>query len=68
MVPTTVMVGLGLGVPSGTDCSTTSSINTAAGTTAQLTATYEAGVYCARVYDIGNLFAPASFDVTIAHP
>jgi hypothetical protein len=67
-VPSTVMLGLGLGQPSGTDCVTTSTVNTAAGSTAQVTGAYNAGVYCAKVLDIGNLFAPASFNVTIAYP
>lgn len=67
-VPSTVWVGLGLGQPSGTDCATTTSMNTAAASAPQVTGTYTAGVYCVRVADIGNLFAPASFSVTIAYP
>lgn len=67
-VPSTVMLGLGIGQPSGTDCVTTTSVNTAAGSSAQATGTYSAGVYCAKVSDIGNLYAPASFNVTIAYP
>jgi hypothetical protein len=67
-VPSTVMLGVGLGQPSGTDCVTTTSINTAAGTSPQVTGVYAAGVYCAKVTDIGNLYAPASFSATIAYP
>jgi len=67
-VPSTVMLGVGLGQPSGTDCVTTTSINTAAGTTPQVTGVYDAGVYCAKITDIGNLYAPASFTATIAYP
>jgi hypothetical protein len=67
-VPATAWLGLGIGAPSGEDCSTTSTVNTAPGTTAQITGTYAPGIYCARVLDIGNLFAPATFAVTIAHP
>lgn len=67
-VPSTVWLGLGLGTPSGEDCATTTTVNTAAGIAAQLTGTYAPGVYCARVYDIGNLFAPANFSISIAHP
>jgi hypothetical protein len=67
-VPSTVMLGVGLGQPSGTDCVTTTSVNTAAGTTPQVTGVYDAGVYCAKVADIGNLYAPASFTATIAYP
>jgi hypothetical protein len=67
-VPSTVMLGLGLGAPAGTDCTTGSTTNTAAGSTAQVTTTEAPGVYCARVSDIGNLFGPANFTVTIDHP
>lgn len=67
-VPATVMLGLGLGQPSGTDCVTSTSVNTAAGGTAQVTGTFDPAVYCAKVSDIGNLFAPASFSVSIAYP
>jgi hypothetical protein len=67
-VPPTVTLGLGIGTPSGTDCSTTSTQNAVAGSTAQLTGTYGPGVFCAKVSDVGNLFAPASFTATIAHP
>jgi hypothetical protein len=67
-VPATLWLGIGLGTPSGEDCSTATAVNTAAGTAAQLTGTYAPGVYCARVWDIGNLASAASFDLTIAHP
>ena len=64
----TVAIGLGLGIPSGFDCSATQTTTAAAGGTPQLTTTYEIGVYCLRVYDAGNLNGPLTFDVTIAHP
>ena len=67
-VPTTVWVGLGVGVPDGTDCSTTASLNTQSGAGPHVSATLSPGTYCARIYDVGNLAAPASFAVTIAHP
>jgi hypothetical protein len=67
-VPSTVMLGVGLGQPSGTDCVTTTNVTTAAGTSPQVTGAYAAGVYCAKVTDIGNLYAPASFTATIAYP
>lgn len=66
--PSAAMLGIGIGRPSGTRCATSSVMNTAAGTTPQLTGPYEIGVYCANVADIGELSGPASFDVTIAHP
>lgn len=67
-VPSSVWIGLGVGTPDGTDCSTTTSVNTQSGSTPQVTSTLAAGTYCARVYDIGNLAAAAPFSVTIAHP
>jgi hypothetical protein len=67
-VPGTAWLGLGIGIPSGEDCPATSAVNTPPGSTAQLTGTYAPGIYCARVADIGNLFAPARFEVVIAHP
>jgi len=67
-VPGTVWLGLGLGTPSGEDCLTTSNINTPPGSGAQLTGTYSPGIYCVKVSDIGNLFAPAAFSVSITHP
>ena len=67
-VPSTVWMGLGLGTPSGEGCATSTSLNTQAGDAAQISGTYAAGIYCALVYDVGNLLAPASIYVTIDHP
>ena len=68
-IPSTVQVGLGIGTPSGIDCSTTTTVT--AGVTAaapQTTGTFGPGTFCVRVYDVGNLFGPANFNITIAHP
>jgi hypothetical protein len=68
-VPATVQLGLGIGTPSGIDCSTTTTVT--AGVTAaapQTTGTFGPGTFCVRVYDVGNLFGPANFNITIAHP
>lgn len=68
-VPSTVQLGLGIGQPSGADCAAT--VNATAGSTAsapQATGVFGPGVFCVRVYDVGNLFAPAAFSITIAHP
>lgn len=67
-VPGTVMVAVGLGQPSGTECVTSSSVNTASGSSPQIAGPYAAGTYCARIADIGNLFAAASFSITVAYP
>jgi hypothetical protein len=67
-VPESVWVGLGIGVPDGTDCSTTTSTNTQAGGGPHVSSVLAAGTYCARIYDVGNLAAPTPFDVLIVHP
>jgi hypothetical protein len=67
-VPESVWVGIGVGVPEGTDCSTTTSLNTQAGGGPHLSSVLAAGTYCARVYDIGNLAAATPFAVRISHP
>ncbi len=66
-VPSTVQLGIGIGTPAGVDCTTTSSVTAAAGTAAQLTGTFGPGLFCVRIYDVGNLFGPAAFKATIAH-
>jgi hypothetical protein len=68
-VPPTVMLGLGVGAPSGTACVVSgTTTNAAAGTTAQVTGTFGPGVECVNVSDVGNLFAPATFNITITYP
>ena len=67
-VPESVWVGLGIGVPDGTDCSTTTSANTQAGGGPHISTVLEAGRYCVRIYDVGNLAAPTPFSASIVHP
>lgn len=67
-VPESIWVGLGVGVPDGTDCSTTASTGTQAGGGPHVSSALEPGTYCARIYDIGNLAAPTPFNVLIEHP
>ena len=72
--PSNVVMGLGIGnvVQSltGVTCSllTNGTINTAAGTTPQISGTTQAGSYCVAVYDVGNLSAAISYSVTVVHP
>ena len=68
-VPATVQLGLGIGQPAGTDCTT--SVTATAGSqfaAPQATGTFGPGLFCVRVFDVGNLAAPATFAITIAHP
>lgn len=67
-VPATVWMGLGIGTPSGEECSTTTLTNGPAGSSPQVSSVYAPGIYCVKVADIGNLAQPATFAITIAHP
>lgn len=67
-VPSTVTLGLGLGKPDAETCAPSSSIHTQSGAGPQLTGTYDPGVYCVKVSDVGNLFSAARVAVTIAYP
>ena len=69
--PPTIVMGLGLGVPNPatSGCSLTTSVNTAAGSTPQITRAADAGMYCIAILDLGH--APptgVSFSITIVHP
>jgi hypothetical protein len=63
----TVVLGLALGTPLGTDCTITNSLPASAGLTSQLVNTLTPGIYCARVYDIGNLRSTVNFAVRIVY-
>jgi hypothetical protein len=63
----TVVLGLGLGTPLGTDCSVTNSVTAAPALTAQLISSLTPATYCARVFDLGSLAAPVMFTVRIVH-
>lgn len=64
-------VGLGIGIPGapGSPCILSSSVNATAGSTPQITIPVDAGKYCVKIYDPGDVTAPGvSFSTTIAHP
>jgi len=63
----TVVLGLALGTPLGTDCAITNSLQASAGLTSQLVNNLTPGIYCARVYDIGNLRSKVNFAIRIVH-
>ena len=67
-VTSNVVMGLGVGVPAGTDCSLTTSVDTAAALVAQMSNAMSPGTYCVRIYDIGNLTEPVRFAIRIVHP
>jgi len=64
----TTPVGIGVGIPSGTTCPTTTSQVTAPALSAQLTVTLNPGTYCVAVFDAGNLTSTVNFAVRIKHP
>jgi hypothetical protein len=70
-VPPSVMVNLGIGTLSQFNCSATPTEVQVSGTAqvpTSVSASEQPGVFCVLISDIGNLFAPATFTVTINHP
>jgi len=67
LVPPTIMLGLGIGTPSGRGCSSSPTM-VQAGAEPQVSVTLAPGRYCVGLSDVGNLLAPATFFITIAHP
>ena len=66
-----VTLGLGVGVrgSTGADCRFTQTLNTAPGTTPQLSVSVDPGAYCAGTYDIGTVGQPGvTVSVTVTHP
>lgn len=69
--PAGIIIGLGVGIPqaNGAGCTLNTSVETAAGATAQVTVNAESGTYCAKVYDVGNLTtSPVPFTLLISRP
>jgi len=68
--PDSVVMGVGIGTPTGSSCAllTGASVNTAAGTTAQLSGVVTAGALCVQVYDVGSQTSAVSYTVTVVHP
>ncbi|HEX8029707.1 MAG TPA: hypothetical protein VF491_14635 [Vicinamibacterales bacterium] len=67
--PGDVPVGVGVGIPrSNGSCALSAAVDTAAGSTAQISINAAAGTYCAKVYDLGTLLAPMAFTIAISRP
>jgi hypothetical protein len=63
-----IVVGLGIGTPSGTGtCTVLYKVNAQAGTSAQIVGTATAGPDCLTVFDVGTLSQPVIYTVTVAH-
>jgi len=69
--PPSTLVGLGIGIPGNNVgiCDMTKTIQTRPGGTAQLTASVEAGLYCAGAFDVGGLSSRGVLvTYSVAHP
>ena len=67
-LPVALPLEIGIGVPAGTGCSTTTTQMAAPGLVPQMTVSLAAGVFCLRVADAGELRAPVAFAVRFSHP
>jgi hypothetical protein len=67
--PSTIVMGVAIGTPSGSSCAAISGGSDAAsaGTSPQVTGIVTPGVLCVEVYDLGNATAPVSYTVTVKH-
>ncbi len=67
---TTLKVGLGVGIPlaDGSGCVLSRSVETVAGTTAQLELTVDIGKYCLQIYDPGTLTSVVAFSINLIYP
>lgn len=63
----TVPLVLGLGVPRGTGCATTTTVATTADLAAQIREWRTAGVHCALLVDQGSLSSDVAFAIRIAY-
>lgn len=68
--PASVVMGIGVGTPGEGACGVLqgASVNTAAGSTAQLNGVVSPGTYCATVFDVGNQTAAVTYTLTVVHP
>ncbi len=69
--PPATVIGLGIGVPGANigGCDLTKTVQAAPGSAAQLTATVEAGSYCAGAFDVGTVGRNGVLvTISVAHP
>ncbi len=67
-VITEALITIGLGQPRGTQCLATNVLSVKSGGTPQVSGPTNKGVYCAVVFDPGNLTTEATFRLNIARP
>lgn len=68
--PTAIEVGVGIGIPdpNGGGCLLSRTVITPAGTGTLFSLAVETGVYCVKIFDVGNVVDAATFTITIIHP
>jgi hypothetical protein len=69
--PPAMLVGLGIGIPGSNigTCDLTKTVQARPGTTPQLTATVETGLYCAGAFDVGGLSSRGVLvTISVDHP
>ena len=69
--PTTIFMGLGVGVPAADGACqllTNATTATQASTTPQLGGTASPGPLCVKIFDIGNQTTTVNYTITVAHP
>ena len=67
--PPGIPIGVGIGIPRlNGSCALQASVETAAGSTAQISIAADTGTYCAKVYDLGTLASPLPFTISISRP
>ena len=67
-LPVPAPLEVGVGIPAGTDCATTTTQVVSPSLVSQMTVPLAAGVFCLRVADAGELKAPVTFAVRFTHP
>jgi hypothetical protein len=67
-LPVAVPLEIGVGVPAGTGCATTTTQIVSPSLVSQMSVSLAAGVFCLRVADAGEVKAPVSFAVRFVHP
>jgi hypothetical protein len=69
-VSPSLLLGVGIGIPraTGTNCDVTRAIETIGGDGRELTIAAEAGTYCVKVFDLGQINDLAAFSVRVTHP
>ena len=65
--PTSAVMRLGFGVPSGTGCQIVNTATATPGLVSQFSEQSAAGLYCVEIRDVGNLTGATTFVVRIAH-